>query len=175
MKRTCLPLLAAAISVGILGGCATAPRTAEGEIKAAHKQINKPDRKIRRSIVLYDLSKRWDNFRYCSRFNKESLVQLQAIALLASKRWDAETKYALLKTLKNFADNELLTFYRQEGLATIAERRVVADSILLVAGDLKKLVAARAIKLAEYQAVWKQVETFAEWTEQELGEQWQNR
>ena len=95
MKRTYLPLLAAAISVGILSGCATAP-TAEGEIKAAHKHIAKPDRKVRRSIVLYDLSKRWDNFRYCSRFNKESLVRLQAIALLASKRWDAETKYALL-------------------------------------------------------------------------------
>jgi len=169
-----MPCLAAAISVGILGGCATAPITAEGEIRAAHKRVGKADRGNRRSVVLYDLSKRFDNFRYCSRFSRERLVRLQAISLLASKRWDRETKYALLKALQDFADLELMTFFRQEGLASPRERQITADTILLIAGDLKRLISAGAIKLAEYQAVWRTVESFAEWTQQEVG-QWRGR
>jgi len=168
MKRTLLPSLAAAVIAGTLCSCATpAPRSPEDYVEQAWGKLVKAQgqaesRGKQRAAIFRRLKYRWQNFRISSHFDKAKLIDLQAICTLAETTWGGEVKVAFLRKVHAFANTDVISFYKMEGMFHPRERAGVNSAVLAVGRDLKDLIRVRAIKAKEYMAVWRPAESWAE-------------
>lgn len=160
MSRLLVPLLAAAIFAGILGSCATAP-TAEGYEREARKnyaQKHKQPAIEKRTVVLKNLSFRWDAFRSSASLSQERLLRLKGDCMVARENWNGETKRLLLGDIREFAERELIVFFRQM-LYDSRELEIVLSAIDGVTADMHALVRCGAITHKERALAWGFIES----------------
>lgn len=111
--------------------------------------------------ILRRLAYSWDSFRVTYCFKKEKLIDLKALCILAAEDSDREVKLALLAKIYEFAQTDILVFYRQEGMYNHRTRALVSSATLYTGSVLKQLMREGWITSKKYNQLWAWAESEA--------------